>query len=307
MAKKTAVQDNAQCWADLWKVSVKKADPAADKMQAARWNERADNFGKGGDNTRRQKKVDDVFSLLKEAGFSPKGKKVLDIGCGPGTLAIPLAKKGAKVTALDVASGMLDRLKATIKEEDLSIMPVEASWYSADIDKLGFRKNFDLVIASMTPAVRDLETFDRMMACSKKYCYYSNFIKRDMGSGNAHMAIHSILGESSSRPDKGHGDPDHGPAGHEHGGGPGMVYPFMYLYTLGYHPLLKLNHASRHEEMAWSEAADNMIGRMEKRRPLTADQKKKIRGYYKNASPDGKYRSDSDTYTGMMAWKVDKI
>lgn len=305
-AKKTKLKENAQCWADLWKVSVKKSDPAADKQQAARWNERADHFGKGGDDERQQKKVDNVLGLLKEAGFSPKGKKVLDIGCGPGALSIPLARKGARVTALDVASGMLDQLKETIAKEDLSITPVEASWYSADIDNLGYRKKFDLVIASMTPAVRDLETFDRMMACSKKYCYYSNFIKRDMGGGRAHMELHKILGESSTAKRPGHGDPDHGPAGHEHGGGPGMVYPFMYLYTLGYLPILKLNHASRHQELPWAEAADKMIEGTEKRRPLSGDIKKKIRAYYKDNSPDGTYRSDSDTYSGMMVWRVDK-
>jgi len=302
-------KENAKIWAEVWKTSVKKPDREADKLQAERWNQRSDHFGRprnDGDEKKRQKKVKAVLDILKEAGFSPKGAKVLDIGCGPGTLSIPLAKAGAKVTAMDIASGMLDRLKETVKKEKLDITTIEGSWYSADIDKLKFRKKFDLVIASMTPAVRDLETFDRMMACSKKFCYYSNFIKRDIGGGKAHMELHKILGEGTPNKGAGHGDPDHGPAGHEHGGGPGMVYPFMYLYTLGYLPVLKLNHASRRQELPWSEAADKMIEGMEKRRPLSADIKKKIRAYYKEISPDGTYRSDSDTYSGMMAWRIDK-
>jgi len=289
--------DNAQCWADLWKSSVKTPDKEADARQAERWNQRSDNFGKAREegNDRQKKKADEVLKLLKKAGFSAKGAKVLDIGCGPGALSIPLARAGAKVTAVDIASGMLDRLKATAKNEKLDITAMEASWYTADIDKMKFRRKFDLVLASMTPAVRDLETFNRMMACSKKYCYYSNFIKRDMG-GMAHPELHKILGDI---PVTGHAhgpkDHDHGPAGHEHGPGPGLVYPFMYLYTLGYQPVLRLSHAKRSREREWMEAADHTIGMVEKKRKMSADEKKKLRDYFKNASVDGKYRSESET------------
>lgn len=300
-----AKNDNAQVWAELWKTSVKKPDKEADLMQAARWNQRSDHFGKHreGDNGRQQKKVKDILAILKEAGFRPKGAKILDIGCGPGAIAIPLAQAGAKVTAFDIASGMLDRLKETAKTEKLDITTIEGSWYTADIDKLKFRKKFDLVIASMTPAVRDLETFERMMACSKGYCYYSNFIKRDMG-GSSHQELHKILGEMPSGHRHGPKDHDHGPAGHEHGPGPGLVYPFMYLYTLGSLPLLKITHRKDSRERDWAEAADKTIEMVEGRRTVSAEEKKKIRNYYKNASVDGKYKTASETYSGMMVWKV---
>jgi len=309
-----AKSDNAKVWAELWKTSVKKPDKEADRMQAVRWNQRSDHFGKHReeDKGRQQKKVADVLAILKDAGFKPKGATVLDIGCGPGALSVPLAKAGAKVTAFDIASGMLDRLKETVKDEKLDITTIEGSWYTADIDKLKFRKKFDLVLASMTPAVRDLETFDRMMACSKKYCYYSNFIKRDMG-GKAHMEIHKILCETTGAKEcapvshehlHGQKDHDHGPAGHEKGPGPGLVYPFMYLYTLGYQPVIRMSHVKRVNERDWEEAADRTIEGLEKKKPLSDDTKKKLRDYYKSASKGGKFRSESETYSGMMVWKL---
>jgi len=45
-------------------------------------------------------------TLQKELG-SIHGKKIVDLACGGGRVAIPLAKKGAKVTGVDIAKNML--------------------------------------------------------------------------------------------------------------------------------------------------------------------------------------------------------
>ncbi|NMB78615.1 MAG: methyltransferase domain-containing protein, partial [Methanomicrobiales archaeon] len=150
----------------------------SDGTLGAVWNRRSDVFIRGTGGEQRQKRASDVLEMLREAGFSPRGKRILDIGCGPGTHTLPLAREGAVVTALDISEAMLNRIRETALEEKLDITTQEGSWWSLDIDKRGFRNSFDLVIASMTPGVRDRETFDRMMACSKGYCYYSNFISK---------------------------------------------------------------------------------------------------------------------------------
>jgi SAM-dependent methyltransferase len=51
------------------------------------------------------------------------GERVIDIGCGPGALAIHLARAGADVTAIDHSDGMIGRLRHRLEtaEEDLSI------------------------------------------------------------------------------------------------------------------------------------------------------------------------------------------
>ena len=113
------------------------------------WNKRSGNYANNIEKDNRKKRTDEILELLEEAGFNPKGSRVLDIGCGPGTLTLPLSKLGAEVTALDISSGMLDRLKDSVKKESLPVDIVECSWWTADIDELGFRNKFDLVIASM--------------------------------------------------------------------------------------------------------------------------------------------------------------
>lgn len=249
------------------------------------WNKRSENYANNTGKDKRGKKTDDILAFLDECGFNPESSRVLDIGCGPGTLSLPLARLGADVTSLDISSGMLDRLKDAVKKEALPIDIIEWSWWTADIDKLGFRNEFDLVIASMTPGIRDVENFDRMMACSKNLCYYSNFLRR--GEDKAYRDIRtSILGEKSENNMN------------------GIIYPFMYLYLLGYMPLVRINHSEWEEETDWREAADRAIEFIGRGCDFDDETKEKIMDYYQNASPDGMYRSESDVYTGMMVWKV---
>lgn len=282
--------DNVGCWSEYWNASVEDAG-ITDDGQISFWNRRSGSYSESVDNDASwAETVERVFGLLEEAGFSACGSSVLDIGCGPGPLSLPLARAGAEVTALDISSGMLKRLKEKAAGEGLSIRTVEGSWWTADIDELGFRDNFDLVIASMTPAIKDLDTFDRMTACSKHFCYYSGFLRRG-GSRNYQEIYNTILNED--HPDRESGMPQMF-----------MLYPFMYLYTLGYRPLIRLNHSFWKEEDDYGAAADNAIDLISRDRELDDDIKRRIREYFRDASQGGRYSSESEVYTGMMVWTV---
>lgn len=52
---------------------------------------------------------------------STQGHKIVDVGCGPGTLAIELASLGFAVTALDISQKMLSRTSRLADEARLSI------------------------------------------------------------------------------------------------------------------------------------------------------------------------------------------
>jgi 2-polyprenyl-6-hydroxyphenyl methylase / 3-demethylubiquinone-9 3-methyltransferase len=57
-----------------------------------------------------------------EHGFRPlEGKTALDVGCGAGLLAEPLARLGAKVTAVDAAPELIEAAKAHAAGQGLSI------------------------------------------------------------------------------------------------------------------------------------------------------------------------------------------
>ena len=67
---------------------------------------------------------------------------MVDFGCGTGRHAIPLAKKGAKVTAIDLTSGMIKEAKKKAKKLPIDFMNVDLLKYSP-------KKKFDLIISML--------------------------------------------------------------------------------------------------------------------------------------------------------------
>jgi len=76
-----------------------------------------------------------------EHGFRPlTGKNALDVGCGAGLLAEPLARLGAKVTAVDAAPELIEVAKAHAEGQGLAI-----DYRATGVEEVGGQ--FDLVTA----------------------------------------------------------------------------------------------------------------------------------------------------------------
>lgn len=69
------------------------------------------------------------------------GGPVLEIACGTGRLAIPLARQGVEITGLDIVPGMLARAR-----QKAGALPVE--WVEADARCFELGKQFNLIFVS---------------------------------------------------------------------------------------------------------------------------------------------------------------
>jgi len=94
------------------------------------------------------------------------------LAAAPELMPLPFAKEVKSVTALDGAIEMCRILEQKVEELGLdNIQVIHRLWEELDIEKEGLAEKFDLVFASMTPAVSDFETLDKLNQASSKYCW----------------------------------------------------------------------------------------------------------------------------------------
>ncbi|WP_314989504.1 class I SAM-dependent methyltransferase [uncultured Campylobacter sp.] len=115
--------------------------------------------------------ADSTLNLLSLLPLS-KEDSVLDVGCGPARLSVPLAKKVKSVSALDPFAKMLEYARQNAKQAGVdNINFIQKSW--SDEEAVKDLPKHDIVIAS-----RSLGLFDIKKLCkfAKKYVVMTSFL-----------------------------------------------------------------------------------------------------------------------------------
>lgn len=111
------------------------------------WNKKAKNMRMNVENSIYTKE------FIGKIDFSD-AKSILDIGCGPGTIALKVASKVEDVYALDYSTSMLECVENICKNTDITnVKTINASWY----DNWDNVPNTDIVVASRSIEVRDIK------------------------------------------------------------------------------------------------------------------------------------------------------
>ena len=112
-----------------------------------------ENYGEKYDNENfTQGTIGECDFIEKEINFN-KSLKIIDIGCGTGRHSIELARRGYKVTGIDLSESQLRRAKEKAKVQNLQI-----NFQIHDARKLPFKNGYDLTIMLCEGAFPLMET-----------------------------------------------------------------------------------------------------------------------------------------------------
>jgi ubiquinone/menaquinone biosynthesis C-methylase UbiE len=162
-------------WNEIWKArqSLHESSKHFDDP-SHNWNRRenAERY----DSTSRSEYDDRVMTTIGGLDIT-KNSRVLDIGAGPGTLAIPLAPRVKEITAIEPGEGMVAILNERMKKKGITnVTTIQKRW--EDIDPPSdLDGQYDVVIASLSLTMEDIRlALQKMDAVSREYVYLFWFV-----------------------------------------------------------------------------------------------------------------------------------
>lgn len=190
-------------WDTMWRES--RTRKPWKKKKSSDWDSRAASFA--------ERNIDSPFAaqFISHLHLKPEWS-VLDVGSGPGTLAIPLSSRAREVTAMDYSSAMLAELdKRAEGAGKKNIATIQASW-ADDWQAMGIPRH-EIAIASRSLSVDDLKgALSKLNDWATKAVYIADRV----GAGPFDPDLFTAIGR------------DFQP-------GPDYIFTVNILYTLGIH------------------------------------------------------------------------
>lgn len=202
---------------------------------------------------------------------------ILDIGCGPGALSIPLAKRCKEVIAIDFSRKMLDELEAYAAREGVTnIQTYHIGWD----DDWSILPLIDIVVASRSMEVTDVEAaLSKISSHARKACY----LTYKVGGSFVDMNILDFIGKKvKTKPD--------------------YWYIPLILYTQGYLPRIDYIETGRGSVRSGSEEEfiESLLWSVHE---LNAEQQSKARQYYREIIV-GQNRPPRAVNWAFIAWNT---
>ncbi|MBP2638008.1 MAG: Methyltransferase domain protein [Firmicutes bacterium] len=273
---------DSQFWANAWKQyrlsgNKRRPDP---KAWVEFWNHFSTRYAQHNEDTKQthQKIID---NLICQRAFEP-GDTLLDIGCGPGTYALPLAAKGIVVTGLDTAGQMLTALQT--KAEKAGLASMITSW-QADWNELPSEPAYDVTFAAKSPAINDYDSLMKMTKVTRKTCCLIGF------AGKHDLELRRLLWERLLN------EPSPSPSFD-------IIYPLNILYQEGYRPNISFYSYSHTEREPLAYLIEHYTRYFAMLGVSGPDVEDSIRKFLQDRAIDEHCTEKSSTTIGVMWWKT---
>ncbi len=202
-------QERSLDWNELWRQAVTRKWPDLEN-RARYWNRRAASFSR--------KSPDSLYTRAFLDLLAPEPHwSILDVGCGTGTLAIPLAGLVQQVTAMDFSEAMIEHLVRDCTEQGIqNIRALQVGWED-DWERAGIGLH-DVAIASRSLVVENLEEAIRKLDQSARHRVY---ISCPVGDGPMDRRTLEALGRTFQK-------------------GPDYIYVYNLLHQIGIYAHIRI-------------------------------------------------------------------
>ncbi len=232
-------------WNLLWQQAKRKK--TWQEKKACDWDKKAASFAK---RTSSSIYVDKFLQLLQP---NPRWS-ILDAGCGPGTLTLPISPMIRRVTGLDFSGKMLEILREKATKRGLKNITVCHGSWEDDWRELQIPRH-DVAIASRSLAVRDLQAaLTKLSAHAREKVVITDRVGYGPFDPDAFAAIGRPLNT-----------------------GPDYIYTLNLLYQMGHLPTVEYIHLE--EELRYPSFNEAIAGYTWMFRDLTKEEEKRLEKY----------------------------
>ncbi|MGE4352922.1 MAG: class I SAM-dependent methyltransferase [Oscillospiraceae bacterium] len=225
------------------------------------------------------------MQIIMREGMVKKDTCVLDVGCGGGRFAFALEALGANVAATDFSPRMIEEAEKQRALRHSNVSFSVNDWHTLDLADKRWKKQFDLVLANMTPAVMSAETFFKLSEASRNWCL---MVKPARRANSILDELECIVGaeKDSKRLDE------------------TIAYSFDLLWLSGYKPKLEYDDQVREHNLPLETAIREYTLRLSTANDLTEKGKAAIRAYLNGVSENGVVHECAQTSIVAMYWRV---
>lgn len=265
-------------WKALMELSHPPRPPKGEERKTSIWDDSADMYDQMA-----KMEAEYTEEILSHLPISPEDS-VLDIGCGPGRVAVPLARRAGRVTAIDSSEPMLAHCRENAGKAGVTNLEIRYLDWMEAVPGENLEKH-DIVVASRSVGMYDLK---KLSSFANKYA-----VTMCWANGPSIPELLDRLFEGTSDRPKMMPDDRR------------VSYNIQYniAYDLGYEPNILVLPDGFRKTFSTREEAYTQLSRLRSLPTEKVDRFRENVDQFLTETPDG-YRFEMKTRTYLMWWDV---